>query len=414
MSDIERTCVCFEEHGEVLGQWHRAGFEREHVVILDRHLDFKRIESAQIERLLKVAACGPIDQLNRDLPFRDDEQYAFGLDNFLYAAVHLGFLRRVTWVLPEKNPMDAAALGEVLWNALALVPGHGDDVLSTFHVDSSAARACVAGLEIEATTLSRLAGHSFVNAKLDIDLDFFYESDDERTHEVNEVVNILSAVGSTAQPPTMTYSIHSGFMPESYRPIGAELAQAMGFSVAEPPRRPRHAERSLAVIATGKAASVELIADLTRSELSALGGPGMSLRSVLCARGGLISAAEESHAQARELGDRATWPAYELGLAHLARKNYAEAAIWLERAQGNLTDALQAHSLSLRALAACRLGAFEDGLALAEVCMREIPMKVEPYHLAAIAATRLGRVADAQRASEGLVKLQQKKEQARR
>src|SRR5690606_19380676 len=195
--------------------------------------------------------------------------------------------------------------------------------------------------------------------------------------------------------PAMTHSISSGFMPERLRPLGARLAAAMGFGFEPSIQRSQQAARALAVVARDAPASAAELAALTTTALGPLGGPGMAVRAVLCAHAGRLDEAAEAHAEARRLGDRATWPAYELGLRHLGRRDPEAAARWFADAEGALVDTLQAHSLSLRALAECRRGEFAAGLAAAMRCLEHIPMRREPYQLAAIAAARLGRADEA-------------------
>ncbi|MCY1062663.1 hypothetical protein [Nannocystis sp. SCPEA4] len=396
----------FEEHGEVLAHWHRQGWSRECVVVLDHHLDLKRIAADQLARVRDGARGGGLDRLHRDLPFRDDDRFAYGLDSFLYAAADLGLIERVVWVLPEPRPRSAAQLADVLWSALSLLPGHGHEVLGSFVADDVAARARVGGLRVEATTLRRLSRLELRGARLDVDLDFFHDGGPDLTHEPAGVAAELAAAGLLDDPPAMTHSIASGFMPERLRPLGARLAAAMGFAFAPSTPRPQQAARSLAVVARAAPASHAELAELTASELDPLGGPGMALRAVLCARADRLGEAAEAHAEARRLGDRATWPAYELGLRHLARREPGAAAEWFARAEGDLVDTMQAHSLSLRALAECRRGDFAAGLAAALRCLERIPLRAEPYQLASIAAARLGRAHELDEVRARLERLQ--------
>lgn len=397
-----REVISFEEHGEVLAHWYRSGWREETVVVLDRHLDLKRIHPRQLSRVREAARSGSLDALNRDLPFRDDERFPYGLDNFLYAAADVGLIRRVVWVLPEERPLDARQLGAALWNALSLLPGHGHQVAATFRAGAASARATVGPLVIEATTLRRLRGLDLVGARLDVDLDYFYNGGERPVHSLTDVVTAVSALGLLDEPPTMTYSIYSGFMPDSFRPLGEALSRAMGFAFVPSSPRGRHAERSMEVIAGGSPLSDDALDALTREELLPLGGPGMALRALLCARAGRLADAEESHAQAQALGDRATWPAYELGLKFLARQQHGAAAAWLARAEGELVDTIQAHGLALRALAECKRQNFEECLALTARCLEELPLRREPYQLAEIAASRLGRQREAAHARDRL------------
>src|SRR5690606_34828389 len=151
------------------------------------HLDLKRIAPDQLARVRAVAGVGALEELHRDLPFRDDDRFAYGLDSFLYAAADLGLVERVVWGLPEPRPLTAAPLAEVLRAAQSLLPGHGHEVLASFAADDSSARARVGGLRVEATTLRRLSRLDLRGARLDIDLDFFHGGGPRLTHEPEAV-----------------------------------------------------------------------------------------------------------------------------------------------------------------------------------------------------------------------------------
>ena len=115
----------FEEHGEVLALWVERGWERERVVVFDHHLDFKRIAPAALLRLREAHDPVALNALCRDLPTRDDDRYAFGLDDFLYAAAFLGVVREIVWVYPERRPLTDRQLARLLLSTLAMLPGHG-------------------------------------------------------------------------------------------------------------------------------------------------------------------------------------------------------------------------------------------------------------------------------------------------
>lgn len=402
----------FEEHGEVLAYWHQQGWRNETVVLFDRHLDLKKISPQGVERIRAAAQQGTLASLNRDVPFRDDGRHPYGLDNFLFGAAALGLISRLIWVYPEVTPLSPAALGRQLWELLSLVPGHGAEVEQTFALSAHSAWACVAGLRVEVTTLRGLRALELPSgSRLDLDLDYFFEGSERPVHSPQEVLEVLHRQGLTARPPTLTYSIASGFMPESFRYLGEAVAGGMGFTLEPLGQRQSHAPRAMERLSRGAPLAAEERARLFAEELEPLGGAGWSVDALLALQSGALSEAEQSYWRARDTGDRASWPAYAIGLHHLQRKDYAQASQWLERAEGERIDTLQVHGLALRTIAACRLQRYEEALALAEQSIALTSLREEPYRVAALCAKQLGRPEIATQAQEALARLARRRGQ---
>ncbi|MBH8604924.1 MULTISPECIES: tetratricopeptide repeat protein [unclassified Thermoactinomyces] len=401
----KRTIYTFEEHGEVLAHWHETGYDNETLIYFDRHLDLKKIEKAQMRRIREQGLNRKdLRLLNRDIPFRDDDLFAYGLDNFLYATTALNLVKRVIWVYPEPKPVSVAALGHVLWDLLSLVPGHGEEVKNTFKVNPHSASAQVAGMQVEITTLRRIHKLGLdPDAKIDIDLDYFYEEKGQIVHGVDEVVETLRREGMGNGEPTMTYSISSGFLPRSCRWLGEAVANKWGCTLRSLSRRRSsqgHAEQSMSVIAGKRSLDRALFQRLCQDELQPLEGPGWSLRALLALALSDIAEAERCYQRAVESGDRATWAAYSIGLFHMGRKQYEQAIQWFSRAEGQLVDTIQAHSLSLRALCECKSGQFERSLRTVERCLKELPLRLEAYKVGAVAAGELGMLSEAEKFRE--------------
>jgi hypothetical protein len=380
------------EHGEVLAHWARLRYCGETVLSFDRHLDLKVLPPVQLRRIEAAAAdSDALAALDRDLPFRDDDRFAYGLDSWLYPAVHLGLCRRLIWVVPEPVPVPASALARILWDQLSLLPGHADEVEATFAAGDLSCRAEVGGTIVEVTTLLRLSGLAPRESwRVDIDLDFFCDDAGRPTHAAAAVAATLRELGLAGRLDAVTRSVSSGFLPRELATLAEELAGRLGRRVTFGPTR-IGAANSLAALAGFVPLDGDRLRVLAAIELDGLGGPGHGLRALLALRLGDQLQAEASFDRARELGDRADWAAYGLGLARLGERDHAGARMWFARMVGPLTDPLRLRGLLAEALCAQRSGAFDDALKLATVYCELVPLRPEGWRIAGAAARALGR-----------------------
>lgn len=392
------TLMTFDEHGDVLSYWCHRGFRGETMVCFDRHIDLKKIAAPHVARILEAGADpARLATLNRDLPFRDDDRFAYGLDSFLFAAAALGQLSRLVLVLPEDAPLDAIALGHALAEHLSLIPGHGEEALEHFEIGPHSAQSRILGMTIEVTTLRHLTALALPrSARVDVDLDFFVDPNGRVSHGVEEMAAALEACGISGAVESATRSITSGFLPRSHASIEAELARRLGRELAPRDRPTRRVFQSLELLATHGAVDPASLERLWRHELCALAGPGWAMRAALALRIPDLVEAERCYENARAGEQRASWVAYAFALGHLARREYRLAERWFARASScEVVDTVEARSAILRALAAQRDGRPEEALGLALECVRRLPMRLDGYRIAAAAADRLGRVDEA-------------------
>jgi hypothetical protein len=365
---VSAPIVAFEEHGDVLAFWRTEGVRDATALVLDRHLDLKRIADRRLA-MLDAAGDDPaaLAVLRRQPPLRDDDDVAYGSDDFLYGAMHLGVLRRLVWVAPLGEEASARDLARTLWGALTPVVGHGHEVLETFAAGPASAHARVAGFDVELTTLSRVALLDLPDGvRVDVDLDFFYDPEDGSCRPPTAVA--LAGLHAHAQPETpvtAAYSIAAGHLPKGMRWLGGALAEALG-------RRLVHAD----VRAAGAICETP--------------GATLAAASLAAVERGQLALAEHLCVQAMEAGDRATCAAYRLALHHVDARDYAHAARWLERVLWDLVDSVQARALVLSAACALRLGDVERGLRIAGRCVEALPLLEDGYVLAALSARALG------------------------
>ncbi|WP_026102217.1 hypothetical protein [Pleurocapsa sp. PCC 7319] len=383
--------VVFQEHGEILAYWCERRYLKETVICFDRHLDLKKIPSQQVLRLLAVKNDPlAIRSLNRDIPFRDDDMFAYGLDNFVYAAITLNYINRFIWVVPELHSISTRDLAIILWDQLSLIPDHGNEIIETFCRSSFSAKANIKNVSIEITTLSRLPYITNIsNSHIDIDLDFFCNPIGDLEHTAEDLVQTLVKMGVHRQVESITYSISSGFLPSQYRYLADAITNLLDRNIDLRSIGRKHASRSLGIIATGKNIEDQILDELWTDELRILGASGWSLRALLEARMGKLSASTSSYYTARLAGDRATWAAYVIGMEFLKRGDYATAESWFQEASIEIIDTIQSHALIMHTLCLCRSRKMEIALKRARVCFLRIPMCIQAYKLGAIAAESL-------------------------
>jgi hypothetical protein len=384
--------IAFQEHDSLLESWCARGFWHQRIICFDRHLDVKRISSSQIDRLMNAPLQpAQVRALRRDLPFRDDDSCAYGFDNFVFAAHALGYVSHFVWICPEPIPLSLSQLARILWQEVSLFPNCPNAIAPTFVVDGHSVRCSMGTLTIELTTVRRLHHlQSTAVSHVDVDLDYFCDSLGVFEHNVTDVVTQLRRAKIVDQVETLSYSLFSGFLPESARGVGHELCDALGRTLSLSEDSRQTAQESMAALASNKRISPSDLEGFWRTELSSLGGPGFALRAVLESRLNNIESASEAYASAREAGDRAKWAAYAIGLRLLARAEYENARLWFEEVlKPELVDSMQSHAALLHLLCLCRLRRYDEAVFNAQSLVIRLPMRAEGYTLGLWAARQL-------------------------
>lgn len=376
----DRRLLTFEEHGEVLAFWSGEHVQGANLVFFDQHLDLKRIGQDQLARI-RAAAISPrsLRALCKTFALQESDRFAYGSDDFLYAAAELGMFQTVVWVHPEPTALKGIDLGSILWQELSLVPGAGHEVIRSFSTGPHSASARIRGMTIIVTTLKTLrASLPDGDLRFDIDLDFFFNATLGRlVHDIDDVARVVEQVGLADHPLTLSYSIGSGHLPARYRSLGAELSTRLG-------RKLRAASDTL--VRSGPDA-----AWILRQSDPELDGVRHSVQAQVSLSNEDLPIAASEYWAAIEAGDRATATAYKIGLHYLGRSDYKHALAWFERMTLPLTDSIQANALCLSALCAYRLGEYARSLDLARRSVDELPMRDEGYLIAALAEQQLRR-----------------------
>ncbi|WJE55805.1 hypothetical protein QRE66_30220 (plasmid) [Bacillus cereus] len=381
------TITTFEEHGEVLPFWQGTIKEPATLLYFDRHLDLKLISKTKIQKIhQRVEKNQSLSILNRDIPCREDEKYAYGLDDFLYAAIDLNLFKKIIWVSPVvKRKSNVNDLGQVFWTLLSLIPHHGTEIIDSFKKYSFGIETKIKNTTLMITTIDSLKYMQLYkesNLITDIDLDFFYNPENKNLYyKIDQVLQILKENKITDSIKTMTYSIKSGFLPEPYRRLSSILSHKLDMKLISNPARNHSVPiETMAALSNRKPINQKYLNYLQEKELNILNGIGWKLRSLLLVQMGQLVEAEKCYYQAREQGDKAFWAAYNIGMSYMKQKDYEHALKWFQQTK-DVVDTIQAHSLILQILCHLHLENFEYGLSLAHNTLELLPMRTEIYEL---------------------------------
>lgn len=382
----------FEEHGEVLSHWISSGWKNEITIIFDRHFDFKRLTRKNSERILNVVKSGQdISALNRDISFRNDARFAYGLDDFLFPAMELKLIERLIWVYPSPRPLSDKELFDLLWKQFERIPGFGASILENIACSKSGISVQLETLKIELTTLDRLPLMAFSNAaRIDVDLDFFFMNSFGLTHHPNDVAKVLRNMKLDLNSVAFTYSVSSGFLPADFRWVGSSLAKEIGGELQKTGTRPQKSAAIMDALNSKKLLNLEEINQVVH-EANLDMGAQYSAKSILSVNSLGPKEAAVFYDLANKNGDKAIWPAYAIGLHYFEKKKYSEALFWFARVIDTLelSDSLELHSLFLYSICAFRLGHYQLAL---EACLKHIqlvPIREEIYPIAIASAEKL-------------------------
>ncbi|MBJ6363198.1 tetratricopeptide repeat protein [Paenibacillus sp. GCM10012307] len=395
---MANNMISFNEHGELLNYWVKKQYQNEFVIYFDQHLDFKKISEENLKILKSYSEKNQnMNELNRDVPFREYETYPYGLDNFLYAAKELNIIDHLIWVYPN-NDYTINDLQKVLITNVSLIAGFKEEVLSSFAINEYSVELSVNHLKIEITNLKYLS-HIKLNKTplIDIDLDFFYNSNKQQLHLVKEFKEYFLSLGKAwKDDPTMTYSITSGFLPEKYSYLGEQIADFFEMDIVHHSKL-RTESNSITKISyllnnNSTYLTSEIIEEVWEKVLVFYSGTGLGVKSLLFSRIGNLELAIQYYDLAKQNNVNYFWSAYNIGLIYMNQKRYALASHWFLLAEGNLTDSIQTHSLILRSICELKQGNFSESLALGIKCADEIGIRAEPYLIIALSCKELGLI----------------------
>ncbi|ORI13549.1 hypothetical protein [Rhodococcus sp. 1168] len=341
-----------EEHGEIIASWDRLGYCGESIVCFDRHLDLKPLSARAAADLDAAAQIGELDAQNRRLPIREVEG-SYGLDDFYAAGAALGHVSMLTWVQSYDGP-DSPQQRRRLLNQVAPIRADRETLLGTSFTDQGALTTTLCGLTLTIATPSMFAAQAPAAAtRVDLDLDWFADTVGGIDYEPKDLLALLDIHNLRSRVDSMTYSIRSGFLPESMRYLADTIATELHTSTEQHERDaidlPR---RTFAALRGGATENTALIA----AELEPLGPIGLVLRGILAVKSGDVDMATQCWTDAAAARYESSWLAYTIGLQFYAQRNFGAASAWLTRAIGDGVDTVEVKSRFLGALCDVRLG----------------------------------------------------------
>ncbi len=213
----------FEEHSSTLPVWWSRRDKPRTVVYLDAHLDLQQTSADSLAALKSCTTLDEVLALEARDHFNLSTRYAYGIENFLYAASQLDLIDRLIWVAPPHVPRQYSP---ELIEYMQQMDGISFDELTGFRrLGRNALRGKLLGLDITICDYDELEALALGNDyDLDIDIDYFVEVPADRLwiEPVEAVRSILYQLGDP-RLVTISRAVSSGFMPLAFRFVGDYL-----------------------------------------------------------------------------------------------------------------------------------------------------------------------------------------------
>lgn len=216
--------IITEEHSSQLHVLHQLGLKDATLIYFDAHLDFQHISEYRLEKLRQCSSTEEIAKLEKPHHMIPDRGYSYSIEDWLYAAHHLGIISHVVWVSPtpenyRPNPMDTIRM---------LQRGEGlslKDFIS-FKIVENVLEATLLGLKITFCGYQDLQDLQFPeNIHIDVDIDYFITLPQDRPWIDPKVVfKSLKSLPIDCEVVTLTRSVSSGYMPLRYHFIADYMA----------------------------------------------------------------------------------------------------------------------------------------------------------------------------------------------
>ena len=214
----------FEEHSSTLPIWWQHRYAPKPAVYLDAHLDLQKVEQFKIDALKKCTRIEQVNDLESPHHLNLSSKYAFGIENFLFAASELDLISRLIWVSPPHIPRTYSS---ALLEFIQQIDGITFEELTSFvKVGKSALRGKLMGLDITICHYDDIQSLDIgVDYYLDIDIDYFIEVPGDKIwiDPLLVLQRIISQLG-TPNLTTISRATGSGFTPIQFRFIADYLS----------------------------------------------------------------------------------------------------------------------------------------------------------------------------------------------
>jgi len=190
------------------------------VVYLDAHLDLQKTGDDTLAALKACTTLDEVQALENPNHLNPSTRYAFGIENFLYAAHQLNLIDRLIWVAPPHIPRHYS---KALIDYIQQMDGISFDELISFQkVGRNAVRGTLLGLDITICDYDDLNSFDIdKNFYLDVDIDYFVHVPSDRLWvDPATVINAITAQLGNPSLATISRAVNSGFMPMEFRFVG--------------------------------------------------------------------------------------------------------------------------------------------------------------------------------------------------
>lgn len=208
--------LLYEEHCSVLADWHARRYQGQTLVYLDAHLDLQHISETRLSKLANAANIDAFKALEKPSHFIPDNDYIYGLENFLYPAFKLGIISQLVWVAPPHVPVELSI--QVLSFVQQMDGVQFEELTSFKQTPNGWYEGKLLGLPITVCRLEQLKDLSLPDHYLiDIDTDYFVSlPEDKAWIDPQSVFDTLSAIDGNSAMVSISRSVSSGFMPFQY------------------------------------------------------------------------------------------------------------------------------------------------------------------------------------------------------
>lgn len=341
--------ISIEEHGQVLPIWQKLGLKNQKLIIFDRHLDYRPIPPKRINNILKWEKDKEYYPI-RKFHYQDDYTFAWGIDDFLYAAHKLKIISEIFWVYPLKsqNPKE---IGKKLFQYMEYLPNIGEEFVKSFKFTSYGAKTQIEGLTIHILSPQTLDFLDDGNEYLvDFDLDFFVTKSGTKLYEVKEIALLLNNFKSKLTYASICYSVSSGFLPESFRYLRDDLIIELNL------------KKDVETFKDETFSNIKIISEhhINPSDQKALHSftllpGGHSYLSHFYLQNSQIESCLDSLKESRKSGDLSRIPMYHLAKYYFQKQEYEKSLEFVKCVKDEIFDNLDVHMTHLYLLNLCKL-----------------------------------------------------------
>lgn len=225
-TDMITDLLAIEDHKDLLAHWQEIGVKDHLLVNIDAHDDLREFPSDKLDEL-RQRVLHPGGR-SATVSKREGNGSALSNENFIKAAVKLGIVKKVIWVVPDSYDLFSDAGGRLA--ALLRKNGFPESDISSFRRKSNSFKGSSGGVQIMVCDIDRLPGLD-EPILLSIDLDFFpamiSENGQSVTVALKKTFNALYRKKYKVRDVAVAYSVNGGFTGIHFRWVGNLVIDSM-------------------------------------------------------------------------------------------------------------------------------------------------------------------------------------------